>query len=57
MMTIKEICEKYNLGQTALARRFGIPLRTVQDWHSEKRTPPDYVVNMMAELLEHGKTE
>ena len=52
MMTIKELCEKYNLGQTALARRFGIPLRTVQDWYSDKRTPPDYVVAMMLELLE-----
>ena len=54
MQTIKEICEKYNLGQTALARRFGIPLRTVQDWYSGKRTPPDYVVAMLVELLERA---
>ena len=54
-MTIKDICEKYGLSQTALAKRFGIPLRTVQDWHSERRTPPDYVVNMMIELLEKDK--
>ena len=29
-MTVKDICEKYNLGQTALAKRFGVsrvPLR------------------------------
>lgn len=51
-MTIKDICEKYGLSQTALAKRFGIPLRTVQDWHAGRRTPPDYVVNMMVELLE-----
>ena len=53
-MTIKEICEKYNLSQTALAKRFDIPLRTVQDWYSERRTPPSYVVNMMVEILEAG---
>lgn len=52
MPTIKEICEKYDLTQTALAKRFGIPLRTVQDWHAGRRVPPDYVVNMMQELLE-----
>ena len=51
-MTIKEICEKYNFTQTALAKRFDIPLRTVQDWHAGRRTPPDYVVKMMIEILE-----
>ena len=51
-MTIKEICEKYGLSQTALAKRFGIPIRTVQDWYSERRNPPDYLLRMMEELLE-----
>ena len=54
-MTIKEICLKYNLTQTALAQRFDIPLRTVQDWHGGRRNPPDYVVGMMVELLEQDK--
>lgn len=54
-MTIKEICEKYGLTQTALAKRFEIPLRTVQDWHSGRRTPPDYVVAMMVEILERER--
>lgn len=52
MKTIKELCEEYGLGQTALAKRFGIPLRTVQNWHEGVRTPPDYVVNMIEELLQ-----
>lgn len=50
-MTIKELCERYSISQTTLAKRFGIPLRTVQDWHSGRRTPPDYVVTMIDELL------
>ena len=49
---IAQICKDYGLTQTALAKRFGIPLRTVQDWHAGRRVPPDYVVNMMQELLE-----
>lgn len=51
MKTIKDLCEEYGLSQTALANRFGIPLRTIQDWHAGRRTPPDYVVRMMDELL------
>lgn len=50
--TIREICEKYGFTQTALAKRFSIPLRTVQDWHGERRKPLDYVVRMMVEILE-----
>ena len=52
MPTIKDLCVRYGLSQSALARRFNIPLRTIQDWYSERRTPPAYVVEMMAQLLE-----
>lgn len=45
------ICERYGLSQTALAKEFGIPLRTVQDWHGGRRKAPDYVVNMIDQLL------
>lgn len=51
MKTIKDICTEYGLGQTDLARRFDIPLRTIQDWHAGRRIPPAYVVRMMDELL------
>jgi DNA-binding transcriptional regulator YiaG len=49
---IAQICERYGLSQTALSKRFGIPLRTVQDWHAGRRKAPDYVINMIQELLE-----
>lgn len=52
MKTIKDICTEYNLSQTALAKRFGIPLRTVQDWYAGRRVPPEYVIGMMIEILE-----
>lgn len=57
MTEIAKICEAYGLKQTELARRFGIPLRTIQNWHAGVRVPPDYVVRMMVELLEHDKTK
>ena len=49
--TIKDLCEFYETTQTELSRRFEIPLRTVQDWHAGRRTPPDYVALMLEELL------
>ena len=52
VLTIKEVCEQYQISQSALARRFDIPLRTVQDWHSDRRKPPAYVVRMLVELLD-----
>ena len=51
--TIKSLCEAYGMGQTALSRRFNVPLRTVQDWYSGRSNAPSYVVAMIAELLEH----
>ena len=54
-MTIKEICEKYNISQSGLARRFGIPLRTVQGWYLGERKPPEYVARMIEELLQVGE--
>lgn len=55
MKTIKELCTEYGLSQTALAKRFGIPLRTVQNWAGGQRSAPDYVVKMMDELLQYDK--
>ena len=52
---IREICEQYGLTQAALAQRFGIPLRTVEDWATGKRKPPPYVVAMIQRILELEK--
>lgn len=52
---IAQICERYGLSQTALAKKFEIPLRTVQDWHAGRRKAPDYVVKMIDRLLQLEK--
>ena len=49
------ICKHYSLTQTRLADFFGIPLRTVQDWHGGQRKAPDYVLLMMIWILEQQK--
>lgn len=39
-------------GQKAVATRFGIPYRTVQNWYRGERTPPEYVARMLVQYNE-----
>ena len=55
MKTVKDLCKEYGYSQTGLAKRFGIPLRTVQNWHGGQREPAPYVVPMMEEILRREK--
>lgn len=54
---IRELCQEYGLTQRALADRFGIPLRTVEDWSTGKRKPPDYTVRMIRTIIEYEQKE
>lgn len=49
--TIPGLIEAYGLSQTNFARYFNIPLRTVQDWCSGRRSCPQYLIAMAAEIL------
>lgn len=46
-MTIKEIRALTGLSQTDFSEKYNIPKRTLQDWEYKKRTPPEYVVNLL----------
>lgn len=49
--TVRELIERCGLTQSAFARHFNIPLRTVQGWCLGERDCPPYLVTMAAELL------
>lgn len=49
--SVKDIAKDAGLSQRKLAERFCIPLRTMEDWCTGKRTPPDYVRFMIQECL------
>lgn len=36
-----------NLTQEAFAIKYGIPVRTLQEWEQGRSTPPDYVLNLL----------
>lgn len=47
----RTLLDGMGMTQTQCSCRFCIPLRTVQDWAGERRTPPLYVRLMMAEAI------
>ena len=46
-MTIKEIAKAHEISNRELARRCGIPIRTVENWSSGKASPPEYVLKLI----------
>lgn len=50
-MTIKDIANASGLSLRKLAERFGIPYRTMENWSAGVSKPPEYVINMMREIL------
>lgn len=47
MFDLKNIRNKFGLTQSELSQIFDIPLRTIENWESGKRRPPDYVYNLI----------
>ncbi len=50
-ISIRTLISESGLNQSSFARRFCIPLRTVQDWCGERRECPPYIKLMAAEIL------
>lgn len=51
MFTFRQMLDAYSLTLASASKRFGIPYRTVQNWASGERVPPDYVLRMMDIIL------
>ena len=47
---LKRIRSQTKLSQRAFGEMFGIPKRTIEDWESGRRTPPEYVVRLLEEV-------
>ena len=48
---IKELRKKAGLSQSKFSAKFGIPVRTLQQWEQGISAPPEYVVRMMAYIM------
>lgn len=50
-MTIKDIAKAHRISNRELARRCGIPIRTVENWSSGAATPPEYILTLIESHL------
>lgn len=46
-MTVKELRSITGLSAQKFGDRYKIPMRTIQDWEYQKRTPPVYVIELL----------
>lgn len=51
-MTILELRQKIGLSQSKFANRFHLNVRTVQQWEQGTRKTPDYVIWLIARVIE-----
>ena len=54
-MNIKELRTAAKMTQKAFAEYFNIPKRTIEDWEAERRTPPQYLVELIEYKLKNEK--
>ena len=50
-MKVKKIRELTGRNQSEFSRKYNIPLRTIQDWEAERRTPPEYVLELLERVV------
>ena len=49
---IKELRKKTGLSQSKFSAKFGIPVRTLQQWEQGISAPPEYLIRMMAYIMQ-----
>lgn len=52
---IRELRESVGENRTEFSKHIGIPVRTIEDWESGRRTPPEYIPRLIAYQLEYEK--
>ena len=56
-MEFKEVLNSSGMSLKQFSELFNIPYRTVQDWNASKRTPPEYVLNLIIDKLNEKKEQ
>ena len=56
MEIIQNIRRKTGLSRTEFSQKYGIPLRTLEEWESGRRTPPEYIPRMLAYYVYFSET-
>mgnify|MGYP001042590862 FL=1 len=54
-MTIRKLRAKTSMTQKEFGLFLNIPIRTIQDWEQERRTPPQYLLELIEYKIEKEK--
>jgi len=49
---IRSIREKTGLNRREFSDKYGIPVRTLEEWEAGRRTPPEYVMRLLSYVVE-----
>ena len=52
---IRELRESVGENRTEFSKHTGIPVRTIEDWESGRRTPPEYIPRLIAYQMEYER--
>ena len=50
-MNIKELRQRLGITQNEFAERYHIPFRTIQNWETGTRKPPEYIIELLGEKV------
>lgn len=54
---IRRLRAYLEMTQEQFAKKYDIPVRTLQQWESGRRNPPDYVVNLLDRAVKEDMKE
>lgn len=50
---IKELRDSIGMSRKEFSEHTGIPVRTLEDWETARRTPPEYIPRLIAYQLKY----
>ena len=50
---IKDLRESTGMSRKEFSEHTGIPVRTLEDWETGRRTPPEYIPRLIADQLKY----
>lgn len=54
-MTSKEIRELLGISRAEFSKKYGIPVRTLENWDSGKRNPPEWILKLLERVVREDK--
>jgi DNA-binding transcriptional regulator YiaG len=52
MVTIQELRKQSGMSQKQFADYLEIPVATIRNWEQGRRVPPDYIINLIAKVMD-----